>query len=329
MTDTPGIVNDIKSALKIATSSFDEFFEQISAFFGSLPDPFFVINQEGLYIKAIGGKARHLYQDGSFLEGKNIKDIFLNESADKFLSAIKEAIEKDSLVCIEYEINPNKLSKLSSEMSAESEWYEGRIYPIKKKSTDLRSVIWYAVNITERKSLEKELKLMAETDPLTGAYNRRYFLKTLNKEFSLSKRYQTSFSLFIMDIDFFKNFNDSYGHDVGDMVLKELVNICTPLMRDVDLFARFGGEEFVVILPNTAIDGAFTIAERIRKEINEKALKIADNEVCFSVSIGISEVSIADQKVEDIIKRADLALYEAKESGRNRVCSHKDLTHKP
>lgn len=322
MTDTPGIIDEIKSVLKIATSSFDELVEQISAFFDSLPDPVFVINQEGLYVKVLGGKARHLYQDGSYLEGKSISDIFSSESTDKFLSAIKEAIEKDSLVCVEYEINPSKLSKLPSKISVESAWYEGRIYPIKNKSTDLRSVIWYTVNITKRKLLEEELKLMAETDPLTGAYNRRYFMKAISKEFSLSKRYHSSFSFLIMDIDFFKRFNDSYGHDVGDMVLKELVDICAPLMRDVDLFARFGGEEFVVILPNTAIDGAFTIAERIRKEINEKKLKVTDNEVCFSVSIGISEVSISDQKVEDVIKRADQALYEAKESGRNRVCSH-------
>lgn len=322
MTINSEFVDEIKSVMKTSTSSFDEFVEQILAFVDSLPDPFFVINQEGVYIRVFGGKASHLYQNGSFLEGKSIKDIFSNEKADKFLSAIEEAIEKDSLVCIEYLINPNKLD---SEMSAESEWYEGRIYPIKKKSAGLRSVIWYAINITERKSLEKKLKLMAETDPLTGAYNRRYFLKTLNKQFSLSKRYHTSFSFLIMDIDFFKNFNDSYGHDVGDMVLKELVGICIPLIRDVDLFARFGGEEFVVVLPDTAIDGAFTIAERIRKEINEKTLNIADNEVYFSVSIGVSEVSISDQNVEDVIKRADLALYEAKESGRNKVCCHEEL----
>lgn len=320
------IIDDIKTALEAAGSSVDTLNEQLTLFFDALPDPIFVIDQDGLYIKTLGGNAHGLYQGdrfGSLLEGKNISDVFAKELTDKFLSAIKAAITGNSIICLEYEINSHQINEGFSKEAIKPSWFEGRIFPVKQKEGDKRVVLWIAINITEKKLLEKELKLLAETDPLTGAYNRRYFFEHFNRAFSASKRYSSALSFLIIDIDCFKKLNDTYGHDAGDKILKELVAICSPLMRDVDLFARFGGEEFVAMLPNTAIDGALILAERIRKNINQKQLLLANNKINFTVSIGVSEISADDdQYVEEIIKRADLALYEAKEGGRNKVLTN-------
>lgn len=168
----------------------------------------------------------------------------------------------------------------------------------------------------------KDLKLLASTDSLTKLYNRRYFFELASNIFQLAKREKEALTVIMLDIDHFKNINDTYGHKSGDKVLIYLSSILLDNTRKSDIVSRWGGEEFVILLPNTNINGAKVIAEKIREAVENSTIK-TDNQKEFKVtiSLGISEVNNEnDIDIEDSINRADKVLYQAKNSGRNRVC---------
>ena len=163
-----------------------------------------------------------------------------------------------------------------------------------------------------------KVNYMAITDALTGLYNRRRFHDVLTSEFERARRYTTSFSLVMLDIDHFKRVNDVFGHSAGDNVLQEVASILKNSIREIDTASRYGGEEFMVILPNTARENALVVAERIRLMIGQHAFGGIDRNI--TVSIGIS--GMPDAKVESeekLIRCADFALYRAKQLGRNRT----------
>ncbi len=166
----------------------------------------------------------------------------------------------------------------------------------------------------------KTLKNLSETDPLTQIANRRSYDKQLSLAILSAKRTKHPLSLLVLDIDFFKAFNDHYGHDAGDGALKCVAqHIATTLPRATDFIARYGGEEFVVILPYTDIDGAYSVAKRIRLKIELGAIKHEFSGVCdfITVSIGIAELTPSLSQDGELFKAADKALYEAKDRGRN------------
>ncbi len=166
---------------------------------------------------------------------------------------------------------------------------------------------------------QKELECMAATDALTGLCNRRAFMEHAHQELSRAARHQTPLSLLLLDADKFKTINDTYGHDVGDRVLQRLAEVGRHSLRAEDLFARFGGEEFVAILPGAGEEDALTIAERLRQDMEDVVVPLANGEVRFTVSIGVASHCPECNTVEQLIKAADLALYVAKRDGRNRV----------
>jgi len=170
--------------------------------------------------------------------------------------------------------------------------------------------------------LQNELKLLASTDPMTKLYNRRYFTEISEHIFDLSHREEKNLSVIMLDIDKFKNINDTYGHKVGDEVIIDLANILKTVQRKSDINCRFGGEEFVILLPNTSLEGATVVAQKIRETIENSVIKIeAQKDIKYTASLGVSKVDIQnDRNVEKAIQRADKALYEAKNSGRNKVC---------
>ncbi len=167
-----------------------------------------------------------------------------------------------------------------------------------------------------------ELKLLASTDPMTKLYNRRYFTQISEHTLDLSKREKQKLSIIMLDIDKFKNINDTYGHQIGDDVIVTLANKLINQQRKSDVVCRYGGEEFVILLPNTTIEGASIVANKIREDIEALSVGLdSQNSLNFTVSIGVSEVDIInDINIEAALKRADDALYEAKETGRNKVC---------
>ncbi len=163
-----------------------------------------------------------------------------------------------------------------------------------------------------------KLEILAITDSLTQIYNRRYFESVIEKEFENTLRYKTPASCMMIDIDNFKSINDDFGHRIGDIVLKSIAQIIKNNLRKVDVVARWGGEEFIAILPRTTKEDTFIAAQRILKAISDNKFEGVNRSV--TVSIGIA--SIPDESIdnaEKLIHKADTAMYEAKKCGRNRV----------
>lgn len=175
-------------------------------------------------------------------------------------------------------------------------------------------------NITERILLQNELTRLASTDPLTGQLNRRVFLESFKKEWHRASRYESGLSLLMFDLDHFKQINDTYGHDVGDQVICRFSELVRSSLRDIDIFGRWGGEEFIAALPHTDLQGARTTAERIRAIIASQRFEAPGLEP-FSVNVSIGAADIGNDGIDhqQIIKFADKALYEAKSAGRNQV----------
>lgn len=303
----------------VGFESIEEFEEVLTLFFDALPDPIFVIDEGGNFIKVLGGNASYLYQGTENFEGKCIKDIFSPTLTQKFQLAINEAINFNKLVIIEHEINSNDLKGIEVDMS--STFFEGRIHPIRQRGNDKRAVLCVTINNTEKKLMEQKLLQLADTDPLTAAYNRRFFNNSVSRALAEFTRYNTVFSLLMIDVDHFKKFNDTFGHDVGDQVLKRLVKICNSILRTIDIFARYGGEEFMILLPSTTCDNACIVANRIRVAIEQDTFILGNKTISYTVSIGATQVKTSDKNIDLLTKRADLALYKAKDTGRNQVCS--------
>lgn len=186
---------------------------------------------------------------------------------------------------------------------------------------DVTDVCHYQTQLN--KALE-ELALSNRIDGLTQAFNRKHWEECLAKEFSRARRYQHDLALVMLDLDHFKLLNDTFGHQGGDTVLIETAKTIDSLLRMGDLFGRYGGEEFAVILPNTDLQGAEEVAERIRQSIAKNTIHYQDRTISVTASIGVAVIDGDDARYEDLISNADLALYEAKSAGRNRVCLAKE-----
>jgi diguanylate cyclase (GGDEF)-like protein len=176
-------------------------------------------------------------------------------------------------------------------------------------------------DVTERRRLEEELKVMATTDSLTGLSNRRHFLDLAAAAMENYRRNCRPLALLMLDIDRFKRINDSYGHVTGDQVLVALADTLRETLRSADLCGRYGGEEFVCLLPETTEIEARLVAERLRRAMADRRIAAADGELRFTVSIGLAEATPGDSTIETLLQRADVAMYEAKAAGRNRIVS--------
>lgn len=187
---------------------------------------------------------------------------------------------------------------------------------------DQEKITAVARDVSMQKKMMDDLKTMARTDALTGTNNRRFFIERAKEEIDRYKRYGGSLCLLMMDIDHFKKINDTYGHDVGDLVLKELVRCSHETLRLSDIFGRIGGEEFAALLVDGDMDSAIQVAERLRLALSDMEIIDGENLIKFTVSIGLTRVSYSDPSIELAMKQADKCLYQAKEEGRNRVVSY-------
>jgi len=180
-------------------------------------------------------------------------------------------------------------------------------------------------DITEQKRMAGRLELMAMTDNLTGVYNQGYFKRRLDEEYKRSLRYDLLLSLMILDIDHFKQINDSFGHLAGDQYLAEFSNKLQSEAREIDILARYGGEEFIIMMPQTNLTGASIFAERLRHAIEGLEVEFEGQMIQTTVSIGVAMyMPDVDMDPQSLLKRADTALYTAKQSGRNRVVMAKE-----
>ncbi len=174
---------------------------------------------------------------------------------------------------------------------------------------------FYSEAVTEA---EQRLEVLATTDPLTGLYNRRRIMQIAEYEISRCKRSGRSFALILADVDHFKQLNDRYGHDCGDFVLKVVAEQLRTSLRDQDSVARWGGEEFLLILPETGIEGAERVADKVRSLIASREIEYQDQDIAITITLGIAQFQEGDDLATCLV-RADMALIEGKNAGRNRV----------
>jgi len=170
-------------------------------------------------------------------------------------------------------------------------------------------------------SYHEEIYRLTTIDGLTQIYNKRYFLETLEREISRAHRYRRELTLMMMDIDHFKKINDTYGHLAGDYVLKQLASVIKARIRREDTMSRYGGEEFALVLPEVDQINAGQTAEKIRKLVEKTVFKFEDTKIPVTVSMGVSALDPETKDPNDFIKRADEKLYQAKNQGRNQVCT--------
>ncbi|HNB37509.1 MAG TPA: GGDEF domain-containing protein [Anaerolineales bacterium] len=222
--------------------------------------------------------------------------------------------------------------------------FEVIITPMVNSSNKVEGRIILAYDITERKYLEKELQTANESlqlqleenerlrlklqeqatrDPLTGVFNRRYFAEALDKEAARAARENASFSVFILDVDHFKKFNDTYGHKCGDLVLQTLAKYLMEHTRRSDIVCRFGGEEFVVLMPDAPSSDAYERAEIFRKQFSELVVEYEGQKMKCTFSAGVASFPQHASSGEALLGLADEALYASKAEGRNRVTIYK------
>jgi diguanylate cyclase (GGDEF)-like protein len=174
------------------------------------------------------------------------------------------------------------------------------------------------VDITDQKLARERLHELATRDALTGTYNRRYLEELLRTEVERADRYSRPLTVAMIDVDHFKRVNDTYGHPVGDEVLRAIVSRCQKAIRISDALGRYGGEEFVLVLPETALNEARVVAERVRNSVSGALVVVGDRALPITVSIGLASFQ-NKEKAEALLARADKALYAAKAAGRNRL----------
>ena len=208
----------------------------------------------------------------------------------------------------------------------EKRYYEVRVSGMLDVSDKFIGALVTLVDVTERTILTEKLNHLATTDSLTGAYNRREFFSAAHREFVRSQRNEKELTILLIDIDEFKLVNDSYGHQVGDQVLSRLVEIGYQVLRASDILARIGGEEFAVVLPETGLEDATAVAERLRIAFSKESFITDLGPMHVTASIGVAMLMPTDQLVDDVVRRADQAMYSVKKSGKNGVRSLCDLS---
>lgn len=270
--------------------------EQKYTYAKKVPNSNWIIGS-GFYMEEVDRKVAAKKNELSNINKKQFKNILALSALILFISLIVSYVISKNIQkrFLDYsrtiEMKNKELTKLNSGLEA----------IVKERTAELNEAY-------------EKMEKIALTDTLTNIYNRYYFNSALQNEISRAKRYE-SFSLLMFDIDFFKEVNDTYGHDIGDNVLKTIAERVKSCLRQSDIFARVGGEEFMVILPKTTLESANEIGERIRKNIEQYHFESVGN---ITISLGLVEYR-ENEHFAEIIKRADTALYKAKNNGRNKL----------
>ncbi|MGC0119558.1 diguanylate cyclase [Pseudoalteromonas piscicida] len=264
--------------------------------------------------------AKLIGQPSSHITGRTLSNIFDPQTDDTF----DDRIDGDELT--EWFLGLSNGCELDYP-EIEIDTLSGEFFRLRCFSLQNDAFVIYGDNITTTKAmhseldhLRKELDFITKTDPLTGVASRRQLSDKVDSQIRLYERYRTPFSVILTDLDNFRAINEQFGHEAGDLVLVHVSSRLSDMLRDTDLIARLGGEEFALVLPNTGLEGAILVAERARIMIEQASFQIAvGEEVDITSSFGVAEFGAGESGVESIIRRADTMLLEAKSSGRNRV----------
>jgi diguanylate cyclase (GGDEF)-like protein/PAS domain S-box-containing protein len=218
------------------------------------------------------------------------------------------------------------LDGLTRTITADVFWrMDGSSFPVEftvaaiRENNQISGSVMVFHDITDRVLMTQKLQELANTDPLTGLNNRRSFSVAADAEFQRCTRFKSSAAILMIDIDWFKAVNDTYGHDAGDSALVHLAHVLENSIRVTDTAARYGGEEFVLLLVETDLSGALEMAERIRESARSIVVRSPTGDFSFTVSVGITMIDQQDEDWTVAMSRADEAMYQAKSNGRNRV----------
>lgn len=282
-----------------------------------LPSPIFIKDEDCRYIACNRAFESYIGLPRARIIGATVHDV-----APPELAAIYEKADRDLLAdggTQTYETNVRYADGSVHDVI----FYKSVFHKADGRPDGLSGVL---LDITERKRLEDELARAAREDFLTGAVNLRTFYELADQEFARFKRTGEAFSLLVLDLDHFKKINDTLGHEGGDDALRKFVQIVTANLREQDIFARAGGDEFRLLLPGTPPSGAIVLAEKIRAEVSRVSLRASNGSVPLSMSAGLCRCHPDDTRIDDVVRRADAALYEAKAAGRNAVRAHSGST---
>ncbi|MYL22398.1 diguanylate cyclase [Halomonas alkaliantarctica] len=268
----------------------------------SLPGIFYMLDSDGCLVQWNEQLARVTGRDSTSMKGTSGLDFFPAEEQPRIADAIQQTFQSGSVLV------EARMKTLSGETPYLFNGYridvEGRDY-----------LLGIGLDISRQKRLEAALSQQANTDHLTGIYNRQYFDGELQKSLERYRRYGSEIAVVLFDIDHFKAVNDTFGHDAGDRVLVELTELVSATLRTPDILARWGGEEFVILLPDTSLTEACALAERIRRCVEAEPFAGVG---ALTISLGVSTINDDDDAI-CLFKRLDNALYQAKTEGRNRV----------
>ncbi|OAN56011.1 hypothetical protein A6A04_10660 [Paramagnetospirillum marisnigri] len=278
----------------------------------TLPIPIFARNRHGDFVTCNKAYERFFGTAKEEMTGRTVFDMFPGDLAQSYAAADQDVLSGRGNRTYEIEV-PH------ADGSRRNVVIDKACYADANGAA--AGIVGTVVDITEREELERELRRLATTDPLTGVGNRRHFLNLAEAELSRVHRHDRKLSVVTFDIDHFKRINDGHGHGVGDDAIRAVAEACVSALRDIDVVGRMGGEEFAVLLPETDLAAAEEVARRLHDRIGEIRLHTekGNGPLCISASFGVSEVADTDQTIDCALRRADAAMYEAKEGGRDRV----------
>ncbi|WP_088331424.1 sensor domain-containing diguanylate cyclase [Lacimicrobium sp. SS2-24] len=293
--------------------------EHMNAVLQALPDPAFIFSREGKYVAVFGGRDARYYHDGSDLVGKYIPDLIKPDKAAWFIQQIERALRSKHLLVEEYELSNKDVKGLPDQGPEKPIWFEARIQALDFQVDNQDVVLWVASNISERHELEIRLRELGDTDQLTGLSNRRKLQRDLSLHFETFRRHDVPTSVLMLDLDNLKKVNDCKGHHAGDEMILALADLCRSVLRKTDHACRFGGDEFVIVLPNTQTEQALQFATRLNEDVRKELDRFSVGDSTATISIGVTEMNSADESCEETLKRADRALYKAKGLGKDSV----------
>lgn len=290
---------------------------QYESLCNGLPDPTFVLTESGRYAAVLGGRHQCCSHDATALVGQFVADVLAPAKALWFLQQIQEALSSQRVLVVEYELGAADL--LGLPQPAEAIWFEGRISALEELFWGEKAVVWVAGNITANKRLQQQLQEQTLTDELTGLRNRRGFMRELAQAYTAHRLQGLPACLLSFDVDHFRAINEGLGHTAGDQALRDLAAAVSLLLAPEHVFGRLGANEFAVLCGGRSIAEITTLARGLL-DVGRQTLQLyATADPVPSLSIGIAHFMPTDSSLEDVMRRADQALYAAKRQGGHRA----------